>query len=115
VPAARISGQPLLRIYPTYWACLVIGFLAVVCFPASTFIPSSVMPASAADWFANLGVFGLTQMTVSRILPAAWSRHTELWFYLVIGLITAMRPRATLVMLGTKLAAWRNGSEYDWA
>jgi peptidoglycan/LPS O-acetylase OafA/YrhL len=43
-------------------------------------------------------------MTVSRILPAAWSLHTELWFYVLIGLITATRPRFTLAMLTITLA-----------
>jgi peptidoglycan/LPS O-acetylase OafA/YrhL len=43
-------------------------------------------------------------MTVSRILPAAWSLHTELWFYLLIGLITATRPRLTIAMLAVTLA-----------
>jgi peptidoglycan/LPS O-acetylase OafA/YrhL len=112
VANGRYEGRPLaflanrfLRIYPTYWACLAIGLAVVVSFPASTFIhPSLVVPASAADWLANFGVFGLTQMTVSRILPAAWSLHTELWFYLLIGLITATRPRATLAMLAVTLA-----------
>jgi len=112
VANGRYEGRPLaflanrfLRIYPTYWACLAVGLAVVLMVPSSSVIhPSLVVPASAADWLANLGVFGLTQMTVSRILPAAWSLHTELWFYLLIGLVTATRPRATLVMLAVTLA-----------
>jgi peptidoglycan/LPS O-acetylase OafA/YrhL len=112
VANGRYDGRPLafltnrfLRIYPTYWACLLIGFAVVIRFPASTFIhPSLVVPTSPEDWLANLGVFGLTQMTVSRVLPAAWSLHTELWFYLLIGLVTATRPRLTLSMLAATLA-----------
>jgi peptidoglycan/LPS O-acetylase OafA/YrhL len=121
VANGRYEGRPLaflanrfLRIYPTYWACLLIGLAVVALFPASSAIhPSLVIPASPPDWLANLGVFGLTQMTVSRILPAAWSLHTELWFYLLIGLITATRPRLTLAMLAMTLvisaycAFWR--------
>ena len=61
--------------------------------------PSLKVPETAGDWMANLGVFGLSQMTVSRMLPAAWSLHTELWFYVVIGLVTAIRPRASVALL----------------
>ena len=49
-------------------------------------------------------MFGLTQQTVSRLLPAVWSLHTELWFYLVVGLLTAARPRLTFFLLPVSLA-----------
>ncbi|MEJ1968876.1 MAG: acyltransferase [Rhizomicrobium sp.] len=112
VASGRYAGRPaaflanrFLRIYPTYWACLAVGFAVVVLVPGSVAIhPSLVMPSTAADWIANLGVFGLTQQTMSRMLPAAWSLHTELWFYIVIGLVTAIRPRASLAMLAVSLA-----------
>jgi peptidoglycan/LPS O-acetylase OafA/YrhL len=72
--------------------------------PSSTELhPSLLLPRSASDWVANLAVFGLTQQTMSRMLPAAWSLHTELWFYLVIGLITAARPKLTFLMLPVTL------------
>jgi peptidoglycan/LPS O-acetylase OafA/YrhL len=102
-PAAFLVNR-FLRIYPTYWACLAVGLLVVWLVPTSTELhPSLLVPASAADWMANLAVFGLTQQTVSRLLPAAWSLHTELWFYLVIGLLTAARPRLTYFMLPVSL------------
>jgi peptidoglycan/LPS O-acetylase OafA/YrhL len=112
VATTRYAGRPgaflanrFLRIYPTYWACLVLGLAVVLLVPASVDLhPSLLVPASAHDWAANFAVFGLTQETVSRLLPAAWSLHTELWFYLVIGLVTAARPRLTLVLLPLSLA-----------
>jgi peptidoglycan/LPS O-acetylase OafA/YrhL len=103
-PAAFLANR-FLRIYPTYWACLVVGLVVVTFVPSSVDLhPSLLVPATAHDWLANLAVFGLTQDTVSRLLPAAWSLHTELWFYLVIGLVTAARPRLTLALLPATLA-----------
>ncbi|MEJ0044126.1 MAG: acyltransferase [Rhizomicrobium sp.] len=103
-PAAFLANR-FLRIYPTYWACLAVGGVVVLLVPTSTALhPSLLLPATAADWFANLAVFGLTQQTASRLLPAAWSLHTELWFYLVVGLVTAARPRLTYVLLPVSLA-----------
>jgi len=103
-PAAFLANR-FLRIYPTYWACLAVGLVVVVLVPTSTALhPSLLVPATPADWFANLAVFGLTQQTVSRLLPAAWSLHTELWFYLVVGLVTAVRPRLTFFLLPISLA-----------
>jgi peptidoglycan/LPS O-acetylase OafA/YrhL len=102
-PAAFLTNR-FLRIYPTYWLCLIFAFFAASVVPLSTAVhPSFYLPRTASDVLANIGIFGLTQETPSRLLPAAWSLHTELWFYLVIGLITAKRPRLTLVMLALSL------------
>lgn len=112
VATTRYEGRPIaflanrfLRIYPTYWTCLAIAVVVVLALPSSTQLhPSLRLPDTGADWAANLAVFGLTQQTMSRLLPAAWSLHTELWFYFVIGLVTAGRPRLTLAMLAATLA-----------
>ncbi|MEI9997220.1 MAG: acyltransferase [Rhizomicrobium sp.] len=102
-PGAFLANR-FLRIYPTYWACLAVGLVVVMTIPSSPVLhPSLVLPDTAADWSANIAVFGLTQQTASRILPAAWSLHTELWFYLVIGLLTAARPRLTFLLLPVSL------------
>jgi peptidoglycan/LPS O-acetylase OafA/YrhL len=111
VASGRYADRPLpfllnrfLRIYPTYWLCLALAFVVVASFPASTQIhPSLYIPRNAADLAANLGIFGLTQETGSRLLPAAWSLHTELWFYILIGLVTATRPKWTVVLLSVSL------------
>jgi peptidoglycan/LPS O-acetylase OafA/YrhL len=98
-PAAFLANR-FLRIYPTYWACLAVGLVIVTVLPSvSALHPSLKMPDMTGDWVSNIAVFGLTQQTVSRLLPAAWSLHTELWFYLVIGLLTATRPRLTFALL----------------
>ncbi len=102
-PAAFLANR-FLRIYPTYWACLAVALVVVTVLPsAATLHPSLRVPDMPGDWMANLAVFGLTQQTVSRLLPAAWSLHTELWFYLLIGLLTATRPRLTFVLLPVTL------------
>jgi peptidoglycan/LPS O-acetylase OafA/YrhL len=107
VATGRYAGRPLaflanrfLRIYPTYWVCLLAGYLIVTRFPGGVDLhPSLYVPVTGRDIAANMAIFGLTQDTASRLLPAAWSLHTELWFYLVIGLVTAGRARLTLVLL----------------
>jgi peptidoglycan/LPS O-acetylase OafA/YrhL len=102
-PAAFLANR-FLRIYPTYWLCLAVAFAVVTVVPESTTLhPSLYAPRTSSDALANLAIFGLTPETPSRLLPAAWSLHTELWFYLVIGLITAKRPQTTLVILGMSL------------
>jgi peptidoglycan/LPS O-acetylase OafA/YrhL len=111
VASGRYAGRPgaflinrFLRIYPTYWACLTIGIVVILLTPDSIALhPSLKIPGTVGDWTANVGVFGLSQTTVSRILPAAWSLHTELWFYFVIGLVTSVRPRANIAMLAITL------------
>lgn len=103
----RYAARPLaflanrfLRIYPTYWCCLLLSFCIVRWIPESIHLhPSLYVPATKHDLLANLAIFGLTQQTPSRLLPAAWSLATELWFYLVIGLVTSTRPRATLALM----------------
>jgi len=102
-PAAFLANR-FLRIYPTYWLCLAVAFAVVSVVPESTTPhPSLYAPRTSSDALANLAIFGLTPETPSRLLPAAWSLHIELWFYLVIGLITAKRPKTTLVLLGVSL------------
>src|SRR5690348_5903421 len=67
VASGRYAGRPgaflanrFLRIYPTYWACLAVGFAVVMLLPQSVALhPSLKAPATAGDWIANLGVFGL--------------------------------------------------------
>jgi peptidoglycan/LPS O-acetylase OafA/YrhL len=102
-PAAFLINR-FLRIYPTYWLCLGFAFIAASVVPLSTAVhPSFYLPRTFSDALVNVGIFGLTQETASRLLPAAWSLNTELCFYLTIGLITATRPRLTLAMLALSL------------
>jgi peptidoglycan/LPS O-acetylase OafA/YrhL len=103
-PYAFLANR-FLRIYPTYWVCLGVALAVVAVCPNSVHIhPSLYAPTTPEDLAANVAIFGLTQETASRLLPAAWSLHTELWFYLVIGLCTAARPRLTLLLLVAALA-----------
>jgi peptidoglycan/LPS O-acetylase OafA/YrhL len=103
-PLAFLTNR-FLRIYPTYWLCLTLAFFVASGMPMSTAVhPSLYPPRTLSDALANLGIFGLTQETPSRLLPAAWSLHTELWFYLVIGLVTAKSRGLTLALLAVSLA-----------
>jgi peptidoglycan/LPS O-acetylase OafA/YrhL len=100
-PRAYLLNR-FLRIYPVYWACLLIGAAAIALFPAAALVENSslAMPATAHDIFSQIAIFGLDRAgigpTAVRILPPAWSLNVELYFYLIIGLFTATRPRLTL-------------------
>lgn len=96
-PKAFLANR-FLRIYPLYWACLLVSLAIILHHPGGRALnPFWVLPAAPRQILANVLVFGLTQDTPSRLLPPAWSLHTELWFYLIIGLGTATRPRLTVI------------------
>jgi peptidoglycan/LPS O-acetylase OafA/YrhL len=88
-----------LRIYPQYAAALALGLLSIRAYPdIAAHINSHLRwPASGAEWWPQLAIFGLGSADV-RVLPATWTLGTELWFYLLIGLGTARSRRASVVL-----------------
>ena len=101
-PGAYLLNR-FLRIYPIYWVCLALSCLVVIAFPA---VAASVnrglmLPTSPLGWLSQLAIFGLYvghHVAPARLLPPAWSLNIELYFYLVIGLVTATRPRLTAIL-----------------
>ncbi len=88
-----------LRIYPQYLGAVLLGLIAIYFFPDSAHdIHSNLSwPEDAREWIPQFAIFGLYDSDV-RVLPAAWSLSTELWYYLMIGLATG-RSRTLAVTL----------------
>jgi peptidoglycan/LPS O-acetylase OafA/YrhL len=93
-----------LRIYPQYLAALGLGLLAISLYPAVAFHINTYLrwPQNAAEWLAQLAIFGLIGSGV-RVLPASWTLGTELYFYLLIGLVTARSRRATIALCAVSI------------
>lgn len=70
-----------IRLFPTYWLCLVITFLAVSLFPLSPLRNSSIKEALYGLLMFN-GLFG-----VKSVDPSYWSLLIELLFYLMMSVV----------------------------
>ncbi|MDB5945480.1 MAG: Acyltransferase family protein [Ramlibacter sp.] len=88
-----------LRIYPQYLAALALGLLAISLYPAVAYHINTYLrwPRNAAEWLPQLAIFGLIDSHV-RVLPATWTLGTELYFYLLIGLVTARSRGASAAL-----------------
>ena len=88
-----------LRIYPQYLAALALGLLAIDLYPGVAFHINSYLrwPQNPAEWLPQIAIFGLVDSAV-RVLPATWTLGTELYFYLLIGLVTARSRRASVAL-----------------
>ncbi|MBC7621496.1 MAG: acyltransferase [Candidatus Saccharibacteria bacterium] len=97
--AADFVLNRALRIYPQYLMALGLGLLAINSFPAVASHINSYMrwPQTSAEWWPQLAIFGQGRSTV-RVLPATWTLSTELYFYALIGLVTAQSKKASLAL-----------------
>ena len=88
-----------LRIFPQYLAALGVALLVIHTWPAVAFHINSYLrwPATAGEWIPQLTIFGLIDSNV-RVLPATWTLGTELYFYLLIGLVTGRSRHAALAL-----------------
>jgi peptidoglycan/LPS O-acetylase OafA/YrhL len=88
-----------LRIYPQYAAALGLGLLSIYLYPDVAGHINSYLrwPTGAREWLPQLAIVGLDHSNV-RVLPATWTLGTELYFYLVIGLVTARSKKASIVL-----------------
>ncbi len=97
--AADFILNRALRIYPQYLIALCLGLLAINFFPAVASHINSYMrwPQTSAEWWPQLAIFGQGESAV-RILPATWTLNTELYFYALIGLVTAQSKKASIAL-----------------
>jgi peptidoglycan/LPS O-acetylase OafA/YrhL len=93
-----------LRIYPQYAAALALGLLTIYCYPQVAYHINSYLrwPAGAAEWLPQVAIFGLKESRV-RVLPATWTLGTELYFYILIGLVTARSKPASVALCAVSL------------
>jgi peptidoglycan/LPS O-acetylase OafA/YrhL len=100
---ARRSGAFLLnrflRIYPQYFVALLLSVAGLAAFPeAAGHINDYISwPDGWEEWVPQFAIFGLNGSDV-RLLPATWVLGAELYFYLLIGLVTGHSRRATVAL-----------------
>lgn len=89
----------VLRIYPQYLVAVLLTLVALAAYPeAADHINNYIAwPEGWKQWVPQLAIFGLADSDV-RLLPAAWLLSAELWFYLVIGLVTGHSSKLTIAL-----------------
>jgi peptidoglycan/LPS O-acetylase OafA/YrhL len=103
-----------LRIYPIYWASLVITLLAVLVYGPALMEHASAPGelGRASTYLSNILLIGLNQTRIwggdFRFNPPAWTLDVELQYYVLVPLIilmTAQSRRAAAVILAALSAA----------
>jgi len=101
---ARQAGAYLLnrflRIYPQYIVAVLLSLAAVYRYPEVADHINDYMswPDGWVEWIPQFAIFGLYESNV-RLLPAAWVLSTELYFYLLIGLVTGHSRNLTVALV----------------
>ena len=107
ISATNYNGRPFsfllnrfLRIYPQYLTAIALGALVVVWMPdiAGHFNSSLQLPVGGLEIVKQLSIFGLRSTNV-LLSPPSWSLNVELYFYLVIGLLTYRSELLTYIAL----------------
>lgn len=105
------QGRPLsfvvnraLRIYPAYWAVMLIGLvIAMFGSPLSSAIS---IPQGFDDWWRQISILGLVGINGTlhpvRLVPPAWSLSIELFWYLAMFFLW---KRAMLWLVASTIAA----------
>lgn len=88
-----------LRIYPQYIVAVLLSLAAVYRYPEVTDHINDYMswPDGWAEWIPQFSIFGLYGSKI-RLLPATWSLSTELYYYLLIGLVTGHSRKLTVAL-----------------
>lgn len=122
IGAIRYGINRLLRIFPIYWVCLVIGLIVLLCVnktePQNTdmffFNLSLSWPETFLEWFKNLTLIGPqdSNLTISQ----GWSLSIELIFYALM-LVLCRRFWIVLVWLGISLAIvyYHQANEFEFS
>jgi len=107
-PAAFLFNR-FLRIYPQYAAAISLGALIAWRMPevARHFNGALRLPTNLLEWAKQIFIFGLYVSPV-RLSPPTWSLNVEIYFYLLIGLLTHRSERATYAALfiSAALGVW---------
>jgi peptidoglycan/LPS O-acetylase OafA/YrhL len=78
-----------LRIYPIYWASLIIGCILIILIPDALKLTNKAIffPVRINTIFDNILIFGL-KGNLARIVPPAWSLDVELSWYLIFFVLS---------------------------
>ncbi len=114
----RFLANRALRIYPMYWACLLISIVGLLYWQgACTRFHITRLPGDFTGWISNISIFGLEKYNSDRrilaVIPVAWSLNIELFYYLVIGLLIGTNKR--LCVLSLFVAIGVTGWIIGWA
>lgn len=96
-PEAFLLNRAL-RIYPTYWACLILALAAALVFPttiAQEIWLTTPWPSGTSGWLTNIAIYEIGSN--GRTITQTWSLYIELIMYLVIGLATFRSLVLTLI------------------
>ncbi len=112
----RYALNRTLRIYPPYWAALLLSVLVVTEFPeACRAIGARLrLPPDAAGWTKNIAIFGLFPPQPSRLVPPAWSLDVELTFYVLMGLLLSRSRAIVAIWLLSSLAYLGYATAEGW-
>jgi peptidoglycan/LPS O-acetylase OafA/YrhL len=98
----RFFFNRAVRIYPAYWACLMISCLMLIHANNQLFRvnPNLFLPRNFQEWITNIGIFGLwfhipPASPSPFLIPIAWSLAVELYNYLLMALVSARSKKLT--------------------
>ena len=86
---ARYFANRALRIYPPYFAALVLAAVIALLDPQTAGAIGQIRaPGNALEWLRNLVIFTLhlERPETHRLISIAWSVDIELWLYIAMGL-----------------------------
>lgn len=81
---SKFAVSRIVRLYPAYWACCTLTFIAILCWGQGRF------EASFAQYLANLGMLN-EFVGVPSIDGVYWSLAVELKFYFLVALLLVFR------------------------
>lgn len=84
----RFLANRALRIYPPYWAVLVLSALVAWHLPniAAAVHRNFSLPATGRLWLENVYIIGASHPSKATLVIPAWSLHIELVFYFLMAL-----------------------------
>jgi peptidoglycan/LPS O-acetylase OafA/YrhL len=117
---ARYFANRGLRIYPPYFAALVLAALIALLDPKTAGAIGQIRaPVNLLEWLRNLFIFTLhfERLETHRLISIAWSVDIELWFYVAMGLGLGRGRRRILVwfLLSFVYTAYMIGAGYRFA
>lgn len=106
----RFSANRVLRIFPTYWATLLLSALTILWVgqdAAFTYRSALGLPTNASLWLQNITMVYLSPLPSNiapRVAPATWALTIELTFYALIALGVSRSRSMTLIWFAVGLA-----------
>lgn len=107
---ARFFANRILRLYPAYYAVVLVTFLHIVLVSRTNQLNGALsLPQTATEWLANLFIVGLagidqSQVVAHRLVPTAWSLTIELFCYALLAAYFARSIPRLWVLLGAGVA-----------